>query len=208
MTTDGSSPPTSGETRPASAGGRERGPERGPVPAANQDLAAAVVIALFAALAVFFSIRLEVPGSIHTAPGLLPVIAGSTLFVMAAGLGARAIRDGAGRGPLAGLPKYCAKAVRGIGSNEETRRALLLVAMVTGYVLLVALVNFDLSLPARFFTLRVSSYEVISVIMVTWILKVFWQASLARCFVTALIAVEVLAAIFRYGFGIPMPSAY
>ena len=211
MTTDRSAPPASGAARPPNDGGPERrrtAAANRDLAAANRDLAAAVIIGLFAALAVFFSIRLEAPGSLHTAPGLLPLITGSTLFLMAAGLGARARRAGAGRGPLSGLPGYFGNAVRRISSSEESRRAMLLAAMVTGYVLLVAFINFELSLPATAFTLRVSSYEVISVVMVGWILKVFWRASLLRCFVTALVAVEVLAAIFRYGFGIPMPSAY
>ena len=61
----------------------------------GSDLAAALIIAIFAALAVVFSIRLDVPGSIYTAPGLFPAIIGSTLFAMAAVLGWRAIRAGA-----------------------------------------------------------------------------------------------------------------
>ena len=201
------------------------GPDRA---AAGKDLGAALVIALFAALTVAFSIRLDVPGSISTAPGLFPVVIGSTLFAMATVLGWRAIRAGATLGAFGGLPRRWANACRAIGlagktgggkavetggepsggeAYEATRTALLM-AMVTAYVLLVGLINFEFSLPLGFFTARISSYEVISVVMVAWILRLFWQAHPARCLIVALVSVEVLASIFRYGFGIPMPAGY
>ena len=180
----------------------------------NRDLAAAVVIGLIAALAVVFSVRLDVPGSIHTAPGLFPLITGSTLFAMAAVLGWRAIRAGAKFGvfarveALAGLPRRCANALRAIGGVGEAQRTGLLMAMVTAYVLLVGVVNFEFGLSLGFAVARISSYEVVSVIMVGWMLRVFWKAHVARCLIVALIAVEALATIFRYGFGIPMPAGY
>ena len=200
--------------------------------AAANDLTAALAIGIFAAPTVVFSLRLDVPGSISTAPGLFPVIIGSTLFAMAAVLGWRAIRAGATLGAFAGLPRRWANACRAISlagktdrgtaadtagetGGEEARdgardgaRTALLMALVTAYVLLVGLINFEFSLPLGFFTARVSSYEVISVVMVAWILRLFWRAHPARCLIVALVSVEVLASIFRYGFGIPMPAGY
>ena len=190
------------ESRPEEAAAGE-GPER---TAPGSDLAAALVIAIFAALAVVFSIRLDVPGSIYTAPGLFPVIIGATLFAMAAVLGWRAIRAGAKIQAPGGLRAL--RRVAETGATGETRRTVQLMAIVTAYVLLVGLVNFEFALPLGFFTARISSYEVISVIMVAWILRLFWKAHPARCLIVALVSVEVLAAIFRYGFGIPMPAGY
>ena len=191
-------------SRQARIGGGE-GPDRA---AAGKDLGAALVIAIFAALTVVLSMRLDVPGSISTAPGLFPVIIGSTLCVMAAVLGWRAIRAGAALGAFGGLPRRWANAVRELGSTGESARTALLMAMVTAYVSLVGLINFEFSLPMGFFTVRVSSYEVISVIMVAWILRLFWRAHPARCLIVALVSVEILASIFRFGFGIPMPAGY
>lgn len=190
------------ESRQVGAG---EGPDRA---AAVKDLGAALVIAFFAALTVLFSTRLEVPGSISTAPGLFPVIIGSTLFAMATVLGWRAIRAGATLGALGGLPGRWANAVREFGSTGESARTTLLMVLVTAYALLVGLINFEFSLPLGFFTARISSYEVISVVMVAWILRLFWRAHPARCLIVALVSVEVLASIFRYGFGIPMPAGY
>lgn len=190
------------ESRSAEVEAGEKPDRASPV----SDLAAALVIGVFAALAVVFSIRLDVPGSIYTAPGLFPVIIGSTLFAMAAVLGWRAIQAGA---------KFSApssrRALRWVtvtSATGEARRTAQLMALVTAYVLLVGLVNFEFALPLGFFTARISSYEVISVIMVAWILRLFWKAHPARCLVVALVSVEVLAAIFRYGFAIPMPAGY
>ena len=220
-------------------------PERA---APGSDLASALVIAVFAALAVVFSIRLDVPGSIYTAPGLFPLIVGSTLFAMAAVLGWRAIRAGAritAPSWLRALRKvhtfgwlraqrwvrtlgwrrlirwfrrflrlralgrtFALRRVAATGSTGEAPRTAQLMALVTAYILLVGLVNFEFALPLGFFTARISSYEVISVIMVAWILRLFWKAHPARCLIVALVSVEVLAAIFRYGFGIPMPAGY
>ena len=192
--------------------------------AAGRDLASALVIATFAALAVVFSIRLDVPGSIYTAPGLFPLITGATLFAMAVTLGWRAIRAGAKIRVPSGLSALrwvrtlgwlrtirwvrAFRRLRAFGGTGEARRTALLMAMVTTYVLLVGLINFEFGVPLGFFTARISSYEVISVIMVAWILRLFWQAHPARCLIVALVSVEVLATIFRYGFGIPMPAGY
>jgi len=204
---------------------------------ARADLAAAIVIGIFAALTVIFSFRLDVPGSIYTAPGLFPSIIGATLFAMAVALGWRAIKAGAkikapswfrllrwvhALGWLRALRWVRAfrrlrvfgraLALRSVaatgGVTGEARRTALLMAMVTAYVLMVGLINFEFDLPLGFFTARISSYELISVVMVAWILRLFWQAHPARCLIVALVSVEILASIFRYGFGIPMPAGY
>ena len=172
----------------------------------NKDLASAVVVAVVALLTLVFSFRLDVPGSFYTAPGLLPFITGFTLLLMALTLGVRAIRAGA-KMSVAGLLGISSKMIRGFLSAKNWRRPIL-TALVVTYVLLVAFINFELRLPTPLFVLQISSYEVISVIMVTWVLRIFWGASLLRCFLTTLITVEALAFVFRYGFGILMPETF
>jgi hypothetical protein len=172
----------------------------------NKDLASAVVVAVVAVLTLVFSFRLDVPGSFYTAPGLLPFITGFTLLLMALTLGVRAIRAGA-KMSVAGLLGIPSKMIRGFLSAKNWRRPIL-TALVVTYVLLVAFINFELRLPTPLFVLQISSYEVISVIMVTWVLRIFWGASLLRCFLTTLITVEALAFVFRYGFGILMPETF
>ena len=182
----------------------ENEPEERSTP--NKDLASATVIAMVAVLTMVFSLRLDVPGSFYTAPGLLPFITGFTLLLMALTLGARAIRAGA-KINMAALLGGSLSMTRGLWSAENRRRPILTVLVVT-YVLLVAFINFELRFPTPLFELQISSYEVISVIMVTWLLRMFWKASLLRCFVTTLITVEALASVFRYGFAILMPETF
>ena len=172
----------------------------------NKDLASAVVVAVVAVLTLVFSIRLDVPGSFYTAPGLLPFITGFTLLLMALTLGVRAIRAGA-KMSVAGLLGISSKMIRGFLSAKNWRRPIL-TALVVTYVLLVAFINFELRLPTPLFVLQISSYEVISVIMATWVLRIFWGSSLLRCFMTTLITVEALAFVCRYGFGILMPETF
>jgi hypothetical protein len=173
----------------------------------NKDLASAVVIGVLAILTMVASLRLDVPGSLYTAPGLLPFITGFTLLLMALTLGTRTLRRGPTWRP-AGLFTGSTSAVKALWSGEQSRRRLALTALITGYVLLVAFVNFDLRLPTPLFEFQLSSYEVISVVMVTWILRMFWKAPLLRCFIVTLITVVALASVFRYGFGVLMPETF
>ena len=92
--------------------------------------------------------------------------------------------------------------------SEEDRRRLMLAVLIVMYVMLVAFVNFNWQIPGAPFGFEISSYEVISIVMVTWILYLFWRASITRCFVIAVINIELLATIFRYGFGILMPETF
>ena len=84
----------------------------------------------------------------------------------------------------------------------------MLAALIVTYVLLVAFVNFNWRIPGAPFGFEIGSYEVISVIMVTWILYLFWKAPIMRCFTITVAVVEFLAIIFRYGFGILMPETF
>ncbi len=169
-----------------------------------KDFGSAAVIGVFAVTAIVMSLRLDVPGDIYTAPGLLPFVTSLTLLLMAVVLGVRAVRAGGASG-------FIATANRAAGSyvaSEEGRRSLLLIAIVVAYISLVGLINFDLRFPTPVFVFRLSSYEVISITVITAIMKLFWRVSLLRCFLVSMVTIEVLVAIFRYGFGIIMPESF
>jgi hypothetical protein len=171
--------------------------------AARKNLVGAVITGLLGMLTMIFSLRLAIPGSIYTAPGLLPFIVGFTLFLMALILGVQATRAGA----LTISDVFITDSPI-TGWSEEDRRRLMLAALIVIYVLLVAFVNFNWRIPGAPFGFVISSYEVISVIMVTWILYLFWRAPIMRCFTITVVVVELLAVIFRYGFGILMPETF
>ena len=171
--------------------------------AVRKNLIGAAMTGLLAILTMIFSLRLAIPGSIYTAPGLLPFIVGFTLFLMALILGIQAIRAGA----LTKSDVFCADSPI-TGWSEEDKRRLMLAALIAIYVLLVAFVNFNWRIPGAPFEFEISSYEVISVIMVTWILYLFWKAPIMHCLTITVVVVELLAIIFRYGFGILMPETF
>lgn len=168
----------------------------------GKDLMSAVVIAAFAAVVAVASIRLEVPDTRFTAPGLLPFITALALLGMSLVLGLRAVRAGALE--RAGTA-FSSAAATYLGSSEE-RRAWLLGLLVLAYVVLVAQLSFEL--PVALVGYALSAFEVVSVFTITILLKLFWRASLLRCFLVASIAVEVLALAFRFGFNMIMPEVF
>ncbi len=168
----------------------------------GKDLMSAVVIAALAAVVMAASIRLEVPDARFTAPGLLPFVTGLALLGMSLVLALRAVRAGALRGAGAAF----ASAAAAYFASSEERRAWLLGALVLAYVVLVAQLSFELPVPLVGYAL--SAFEVVSVFTITILLKQFWRASLLRCFIVALVAVEVLALAFRFGFNMIMPEVF
>lgn len=170
----------------------------------RKDLVSAIVIAVFAAAIMVLSVGLERPDRLYTAPGLLPFAVALALLIMAGALGWRAVRDGAARGFFAGV----AASVRDRGVSEEDWRAALLAGLVLAYVLLVAVVSFELRFATQTFEFVFSGYELVSILVITTVLRAFWRAELLRCFLVAVINVELLAWSFRYGFNILMPETF
>lgn len=179
--------------------GEEGGSERA---TPHKDLGAAVVVGMIALAAMLLSLRLDVPTSVYTAPGLLPFLTGLSLLVMAIGLGAGAIRKG-------GTSHYSqamrAGAKRYFGAREN-RRTLFLMLVLFGYVLAVGHVDFDLRMPTSFFVFQFSSWEAISIPVLAGILRHFWRGPWWGCGLLSIGMVFALAGIFRYAFHILLPA--
>jgi hypothetical protein len=169
-----------------------------------QDLLSAVVLAALATVAVFMSLRLEVPDALSTAPGLLPFVVGASLLAMSVALGLGALRAGALRELDAGV----GRSVAAFMTKPEERRGALLLALVIAYVLLVAYLPVGVRLPVAGLALEISAYEIVSVVMIAAILKIYWRASMLRCALVAVAGVEILALAFRFGFHMIMPETY
>ena len=180
--------------------GEEGGSER---TTPRKDLGAAVVIGALAIAAMVLSVRLEVPTSIFTAPGLFPFLTGLSLLAMAVGLGASAIRSG---GAIDFLPATRAAAQNYL-MQRENRRTLLLMAVLIGYVLLAGWISFDLRYPTSFFVFQFSSWEAISIPILMAILWFFWRGAWWKCGLFSVLMVFALAGIFRYAFHILLPAA-
>jgi len=169
----------------------------------RKDFIAAAVIAVFAVFAMALATRLPNPGGPFTHPGLLPFLTGITLLAMAVGLGLSAMRDGGAKA----LFKERAHDAPAIFGHDVGRRTVLLVAIIGLYVLLADLVTFDLRYPTQFFVVHFSSYEAVSIAILTIVLRIFWRAPLWRCLLVSVVFVIALASVFRHGFHILLPGA-
>ena len=169
---------------------------------AKQNLIAAIVIGAIAILAMILAVRLEVPGRLVAAPGLLPFVVGLSLLLMAVALGVLAVRDGGARNLFGGL--------RGAGvwlRDDERRRTLLLLGIIVVYVVLVDTVAFEWRWPLGIFEFRFSGFELFSIAALTLILRIFWgRPAVPHCLGISFAMVMALAAVFRYGFRILLPG--
>jgi hypothetical protein len=121
---------------------------------------------------------------------------------MAAGLGIGSIRAGGVKALLQGP----GKSVRDYFADIENWRALLLIGLIILYVIVTQQITFDLRFPTKFFVFNFSSYELISIITLTLILRIFWRATLARCLLVSAFWIIALASVFRYAFHILLPG--
>ncbi len=180
--------------------GEEGGDERA---TPHKDLGAAVVIGAIAIFAIILSLRLEVPTSLYTAPGLLPLLTGLSLLAMSIGLGIGALRKGGGSNYRNVMRDGAAMY---LGARENRRTLLLMLALFV-YVLLIGHIGFDLRLPTGFFVFQFSSWEAISIPVLAGILRYFWRGPWWGCGLLGLGMVFALAGIFRYAFHILLPAA-
>jgi hypothetical protein len=168
----------------------------------GKDLTASAVIAVFAVLVMLLALRMPNPGTLFTAPGLLPFLTGLALLIMAAGLGISSIRADGVKALLQGP----GKSVRDYFADIESWRALLLIGIIILYVIVTQQIAFDLRFPTKFFAFSFSSYELISIITLTLILRIFWRATLVRCLLVSVFWIIALASVFRYAFHILLPG--
>ena len=192
--------PPSVSAKPAAGLAGEEGGDHRATP--GMDLAAAVALAILSVLAIGFALALQVPGSLATAPGLFPVLTGASLLAMAAGLGVKARRQGARfeislRHPV----------VLRVLADEEGRRVLLLIAIIAAYIVAVDFISFDLRIPTDILVIRFSSYELLTMIALTGILRLFWRATVVRCLLVSVAWSIALATVFRSGFNILLPGS-
>ena len=168
----------------------------------QKDLVASVVVAVFAAAAFVLAWQMPDPGrTIFTHPGVLPFFTGLTLFAMAIGLAVRAVREGGANNLRSVIQKPANPEER-----EYARRSWILISLVIALIVAIDIVSFRIRIPIGDFEFKLSSFECVSIPIVTVIFKLFWGRSWWRCLLVSVIAAMVLAAAFRWGFKIPMPG--
>jgi hypothetical protein len=168
----------------------------------TKNLGAAVVIGALGVFAMILAVRLPIPSTIYTAPGLLPFLTGLTLLAMAFSLGLMAVREGASKNFFQSVSRAWEDFFR----DDENRRTLYLIGIIFIYVMLVNEIAFDAELPVMGMTIRFSSYELLSTIALTVILRIFWRAPVLKCIGVSLPVVVAIASAFRYAFHILLPG--
>ncbi len=161
-----------------------------------QDLIAAAFLALLSLWVMIESLRLDIPGSLTTAPGLLPFLTAASLCAMAASLGSMAIRRHRKR--IAAIP---------LEEKLDHLRTAMLVCLIGTYLICIQLIDFEYAFQVGDMRLGYGAFEVLTIIALTIILSVFWGQALWSCLLVSVVWVTLLAGVFRYVFTIPLPGS-
>lgn len=160
------------------------------------DLIAAVCLVALSVWVMLEAARMEVPGTLATAPGLLPFLTAASLCIMAIALALLALRRRAAGARIADATQ----------DSSELRRALILFAIVGCYILALEVLSFEYALMVAGERVAISSFEVVSIVVLTTLLAMFWRWPVATCATVALAWILVLSAVFRYVFKLPLPG--
>jgi Tripartite tricarboxylate transporter TctB family len=178
-------------TDPQPAISEERSGQAPPV----LDLIAAAFLVALSVLVMIGATRMEVPDALATAPGLLPFLTAASLCVMALALGWQALRRWPGAAAHEGAP-----------DPAELRRTLMLAATIGCYLVALQVLSFEYALVVAGQRLVVGSFELVSTIVLTALLAMFWGRPLLACLAVSAGWILALAAAFRYLFKLPLPG--
>jgi hypothetical protein len=161
------------------------------------DLAAGLFLLLLGIWFAAMSLALPVPGSVATAPGLLP-------FLTAASLGAMAILLG-----LSGFRRLSTArpfdAGRVFSALESQRRSVLIVTIIV-YIAALDSLSFETYANIAGTSVPLGSFEPITVVALTAMLRFFWTNRLTHCVLVAVFWTLSISLAFRGLFNIPMPG--
>ncbi len=161
----------------------------------RQDLIASAILIVLSLWVMVESVSLANPGTLATAPGLLPFIVAASLVGMALALAALAVqRIRSGEKPVT------------TDNPDELRRAGMLSAIVVIYLIGLEKITFDYTTLVAGFRLGYGVFEILTTIMLTLVLWLFWKQRVLPCLVVAAVWSTLLAGAFRYVFVIPLPG--
>tara|TARA_R110002110_G_scaffold30683_20_gene108559 strand:- start:7851 stop:8396 length:546 start_codon:yes stop_codon:yes gene_type:complete len=143
------------------------------------------------------SVALPVPGGVFSAPGLLPFLTAASLGVMAIILAFSGVR-GLRLSPRLDL-------VRTLFDLESQRRTLLVLTVIV-YVAALDALSFEHYVTFGSLSVPVGSFEPVTIVALTAMLRLFWTPRLAHCVLVSVIWTIVLGFTFRGVFKIPMPG--
>jgi len=159
------------------------------------DLIAAVVIGLIALFIAIESLRLPVPSKVFTAPGLLPFLTSASLLIMAALLGYSALQR----------RRTTPRALDRFEVPDDIKRSVTLGGIVIVYVLGLQFIPIEVTFQIGSLRFLIGAFEVVSLVVVTGLLKVYWRAPLWACLAVTVGWIAFLSIVFRMLFQTPLP---
>lgn len=162
------------------------------------DLIAAGVLVAISVWFVIESLRLPVPGDIVTAPGLLPFITAASLLIMALMLGASALARRR-------AAQTDASIADGIQLPPDFWRTMGLGVILTIYVAALQFLPVSTAFEVAGLRFVVGAFEVASLIVLTVILRIFWQEPVVTCLAATAGWVAFLSIVFRLVFHVQLP---
>ncbi|MGI9425519.1 MAG: tripartite tricarboxylate transporter TctB family protein [Hyphomicrobiaceae bacterium] len=160
------------------------------------DIVAAAALVALSAWIIVEAVALDVPDSIATAPGLLPIIVAGSLAAMALALGVLAWRRRA-----AGIVAAAAD------EPTDVTRTILLIVFLVVYVAALELIPFNFEFNAGSYLLSIGGFEVISIVVLSAIFRVFWTNQLILCLTASTLWIALLSIAFKHVFEIPLPGS-
>lgn len=163
------------------------------------DLFAAGFLIALSILVMVASVMLPVPGSLLTAPGLLPFLTAASLAIMALMLG-----NSAWQRRKAGVVMDPAD----MRDREEDRRAMVLAGVVAAYILALQFLAFQIYLKIAGVDIVLSAFEPVTIIALSTIIHFAWRGPL---WITVAISsgwTLLLSLVFQKLFQIPLPGGF
>lgn len=162
------------------------------------DIIAAGILIATSIVVMVASLRLPVPGSVLTAPGLLPFVAAASLAAMAVVLGHSAWQRRSES--MGGLQLF--------SDMDEQRRMLILAAMVGGYILALQVLAFQVFFDIAGVPFVLSAFQPVTFIALVAMMHMFWRGPLWTKSAIAVGWTLMLTLTFQKLFNIPLPGGF
>ena len=159
------------------------------------DLLAAGAIAVVAVWIAVESLRLPVSGDLITAPGLLPFLTAGSLLVMCGLLAATALRR----------RKTIVPGADRIELPADFRRSMILGGILIVYIGGLQYLPIETAIVLGSVRLVIGSFEVVSIIILTLIMRIYWGQALWLCLTIAVGWIVFLSLVFRLVFKMQLP---
>ncbi len=161
----------------------------------SMDLLAACIVAAIAIWVLVESLRLPVPGDLITAPGLLPFLTAGSLLVMSGLLAFGALLR----------RRTMAPGTDRIEFPSDFARSMLLGGLLVIYVAGLQFLPVATAITIGALRLVIGSFEVVSIIVLTAVLWIFWRGPLWVCLAITFGWIAFLSLVFRLVFKIQLP---